>query len=160
MYLLLFVLGVATFAARVKTADSKSRLREVHEQSRQLEVTLEHKGKEVAGKELRVDAALRALNESESALLQVKGRLERERSLACEKEKHAFVEKAKARLAEERRERDAKTEVEKATASETLAAVANQVLEETRKLEGNITCLLYTSPSPRDRQKTRMPSSA
>ena len=42
MYLLLFVLGVATFAARVKTADSKSRLREVHEQSRQLEVTLEH----------------------------------------------------------------------------------------------------------------------
>ena len=144
MYLLLFVLGVATFAARVKTSESKSRLREVHEQSRQLEVTLEHKGKEVAGKELRVDAALRALNESESALLQVKGRLERERSLACEKEKHAFVEKAKARLAEERRERDAKTEVEKAAASETLAAVAKQVLEETRKLEGNITLLLET----------------
>ena len=27
-------------------------------------------------------------------------------------------------------------------------------------LMGNITCLLYTSPSPRDRQKSRMPSSA
>ena len=25
---------------------------------------------------------------------------------------------------------------------------------------GNLTCLLYTSPSPRDRQKSRMPSSA
>ena len=25
---------------------------------------------------------------------------------------------------------------------------------------GNFTCLLYTSPSPRDRQKSRMPSSA
>ena len=25
---------------------------------------------------------------------------------------------------------------------------------------GNNTCLLYTSPSPRDRQKSRMPSSA
>ena len=25
---------------------------------------------------------------------------------------------------------------------------------------GNTTCLLYTSPSPRDRQKSRMPSSA
>ena len=25
---------------------------------------------------------------------------------------------------------------------------------------GDITCLLYTSPSPRDRQKSRMPSSA
>ena len=25
---------------------------------------------------------------------------------------------------------------------------------------GNVTCLLYTSPSPRDRQKSRMPSSA
>ena len=27
-------------------------------------------------------------------------------------------------------------------------------------LDGNNTCLLYTSPSPRDRQKSRMPSSA
>ena len=26
--------------------------------------------------------------------------------------------------------------------------------------DGVITCLLYTSPSPRDRQKSRMPSSA
>ena len=26
--------------------------------------------------------------------------------------------------------------------------------------EDNLTCLLYTSPSPRDRQKSRMPSSA
>ena len=25
---------------------------------------------------------------------------------------------------------------------------------------GEMTCLLYTSPSPRDRQKSRMPSSA
>ena len=28
------------------------------------------------------------------------------------------------------------------------------------KTEQNYTCLLYTSPSPRDRQKSRMPSSA
>ena len=28
------------------------------------------------------------------------------------------------------------------------------------KQEGNSICLLYTSPSPRDRQKSRMPSSA
>ena len=28
------------------------------------------------------------------------------------------------------------------------------------QLEGKSTCLLYTSPSPRDRQKSRMPSSA
>ena len=27
-------------------------------------------------------------------------------------------------------------------------------------IEGNTVCLLYTSPSPRDRQKSRMPSSA
>ena len=26
--------------------------------------------------------------------------------------------------------------------------------------KGTVTCLLYTSPSPRDRQKSRMPSSA
>ena len=29
-----------------------------------------------------------------------------------------------------------------------------------RKLLSNYICLLYTSPSPRDRQKSRMPSSA
>ena len=28
------------------------------------------------------------------------------------------------------------------------------------KSEENVACLLYTSPSPRDRQKSRMPSSA
>ena len=27
-------------------------------------------------------------------------------------------------------------------------------------VENHVTCLLYTSPSPRDRQKSRMPSSA
>ena len=30
----------------------------------------------------------------------------------------------------------------------------------TESLERGIRCLLYTSPSPRDRQKSRMPSSA
>ena len=29
-----------------------------------------------------------------------------------------------------------------------------------RNNQGRMTCLLYTSPSPRDRQKSRMPSSA
>ena len=31
---------------------------------------------------------------------------------------------------------------------------------ENRRATGNEVCLLYTSPSPRDRQKSRMPSSA
>ena len=31
---------------------------------------------------------------------------------------------------------------------------------ERRMVERRISCLLYTSPSPRDRQKSRMPSSA
>ena len=29
-----------------------------------------------------------------------------------------------------------------------------------KRLDRSMTCLLYTSPSPRDRQKSRMPSSA
>ena len=33
-------------------------------------------------------------------------------------------------------------------------------IEESLKLDGYESCLLYTSPSPRDRQKSRMPSSA
>ena len=34
-----------------------------------------------------------------------------------------------------------------------------EVYEETN-IQGSVSCLLYTSPSPRDRQKSRMPSSA
>ena len=38
---------------------------------------------------------------------------------------------------------------------------AFQVIAETKDNANiHITCLLYTSPSPRDRQKSRMPSSA
>ena len=29
-----------------------------------------------------------------------------------------------------------------------------------QRVHGGVVCLLYTSPSPRDRQKSRMPSSA
>ena len=35
-----------------------------------------------------------------------------------------------------------------------------QGLSELRNVVAKYTCLLYTSPSPRDRQKSRMPSSA
>ena len=36
----------------------------------------------------------------------------------------------------------------------------NQVIGEVVSDKMDKTCLLYTSPSPRDRQKSRMPSSA
>ena len=36
----------------------------------------------------------------------------------------------------------------------------NLIIFENGKIMGDNTCLLYTSPSPRDRQKSRMPSSA
>ena len=62
---------------------------------------------------------------------------------------------------------------EKAVVEETVAVVEKpQVKEQPVKKEGwevkdriyflvgNKSCLLYTSPSPRDRQKSRMPSSA
>ena len=46
------------------------------------------------------------------------------------------------------------TIVDNKTASENVAKLA-------RKLKAEVSvCLLYTSPSPRDRQKSRMPSSA
>ena len=41
----------------------------------------------------------------------------------------------------------------------TLASIPEPVIQE-QTYEEPITCLLYTSPSPRDRQKSRMPSSA
>ena len=34
------------------------------------------------------------------------------------------------------------------------------IFTDVNQVEGLETCLLYTSPSPRDRQKSRMPSSA
>ena len=36
----------------------------------------------------------------------------------------------------------------------------HQFIEEQKSINKDKTCLLYTSPSPRDRQKSRMPSSA
>ena len=46
-----------------------------------------------------------------------------------------------------------------------IALLAHQLYGEAERsvlivLQGMDTCLLYTSPSPRDRQKSRMPSSA
>ena len=38
--------------------------------------------------------------------------------------------------------------------------IKKKVKKETSASEKSNTCLLYTSPSPRDRQKSRMPSSA
>ena len=39
-------------------------------------------------------------------------------------------------------------------------AIEAKIKAEDGKLDGEITCLLYTSPSPRDRTRSRMPSSA
>ena len=39
-------------------------------------------------------------------------------------------------------------------------AVASTAAELNKLNTASVTCLLYTSPSPRDRQKSRMPSSA
>ena len=36
----------------------------------------------------------------------------------------------------------------------------NNIAEKINSMPGVFSCLLYTSPSPRDRQKSRMPSSA
>ena len=36
----------------------------------------------------------------------------------------------------------------------------NRIMKPIKVLELSEVCLLYTSPSPRDRQKSRMPSSA
>ena len=47
------------------------------------------------------------------------------------------------------------------TADETITQTNSDSLVATGKvIEYDATCLLYTSPSPRDRQKSRMPSSA
>ena len=37
---------------------------------------------------------------------------------------------------------------------------ANELVELAAQTSGRVTCLLYTSPSPRDRTRSRMPSSA
>ena len=44
--------------------------------------------------------------------------------------------------------------------SEDMDQLLLELLGEEKLNEFNQTCLLYTSPSPRDRQKSRMPSSA
>ena len=47
-----------------------------------------------------------------------------------------------------------------AESKETLTMATNASFPPYEYVEGDQVCLLYTSPSPRDRQKSRMPSSA
>jgi methyl-accepting chemotaxis protein len=47
-----------------------------------------------------------------------------------------------------------------ATSAEEMTATINEIAENSEKARTITGCLLYTSPSPRDRQKSRMPSSA
>ena len=44
--------------------------------------------------------------------------------------------------------------------SRSLTAVSVNSIENVEKSKGILSCLLYTSPSPRDRTRSRMPSSA
>ena len=44
--------------------------------------------------------------------------------------------------------------------NEKLPGFIKNTLKNSNKTMNDIDCLLYTSPSPRDRQKSRMPSSA
>ena len=43
---------------------------------------------------------------------------------------------------------------------ESLSAYARQFLDKMKKPNVDLICLLYTSPSPRDKRQSRMPSSA
>ena len=46
------------------------------------------------------------------------------------------------------------------TSNEALDAIQNHKISKTEALEKYNSCLLYTSPSPRDVEESRMPSSA
>ena len=50
----------------------------------------------------------------------------------------------------------ARTQIEQAADLDTLDSVRVEFLGK----KGQVTCLLYTSPSPRDKRQSRMPSSA
>ena len=50
--------------------------------------------------------------------------------------------------------------VKRSTTTNLLDSLNDWTLAVENKLTQTIVCLLYTSPSPRDRQKSRMPSSA
>ena len=47
-----------------------------------------------------------------------------------------------------------------ASASFTGKVINARVIEVNGRMNADLTCLLYTSPSPRDRTRSRMPSSA
>ena len=68
------------------------------------------------------------------------------------------VSKETQKLNEHEKQREAlQQKIIKSTSKE---AVELKQLELRLQLANKRTCLLYTSPSPRDRQKSRMPSSA
>ena len=50
--------------------------------------------------------------------------------------------------------------IEEHRPEEMMSGLSDKNLEHTFAGDNSLSCLLYTSPSPRDRQKSRMPSSA
>ena len=66
----------------------------------------------------------------------------------------AYLEKQNAELAEHERPKPI------LPAEETPEELVDAAIALEEAIDRHIACLLYTSPSPRDRQKSRMPSSA
>ena len=75
-------------------------------------------------------------------------------------QKEAPVEEPTVRAVEEKKESSVEDRHEEKKDDTELEQYSDSVQKRIAKLTKKWSCLLYTSPSPRDRQKSRMPSSA
>ena len=141
-----------TVTKQLQEAEDKFRNLEVS--SRQMEAKLETDRKENLDKEKMLSEAQRAVNE----LLGLVRDQESEKSILLQKK--GFVEQNKIKLSTQiENSRNRIAELTDSLESYRQQIHEDKALEESLEAELD-TCLLYTSPSPRDRTRSRMPSSA
>ena len=157
----------------VREGEQARKLQDVHTVQQLLE--LDRKEQEAAARQSSEVAKIKATTEEEAKRtaieaqrrvdlatiekqqsLDVAARLQEQAVEVAERQKQEHIAEAeKLRAAAERELADAEAERERARQAVETVRVTEEAERSKRKH-----CLLYTSPSPRDRQKSRMPSSA
>ena len=138
---LLCLLALVSLCLRLRTRASLAELSRAQELTASLESEVERKAREVEAREAEVAVAGEGVRVAESTLRQLEGRLDRARSLACEKEKKAFLEKASAKLHELKIARLNWVERETAAANESLEEEALSLSRQNAELRDEIAAL-------------------
>ena len=130
----------------------------------ELSQTIQRKEKELSSVTAKIEDEQTLGGKYSKQIKELQSRLEElDEELAIERQNRAKAEKSRANLSRDIEDLGSKLE-DAGNNTSTQIELNKKRENELAKLKGELEesniCLLYTSPSPRDRQKSRMPSSA